>query len=180
MGFVKNIIEKLKLNELFGILFITSIIITIIPIEFAQKIQIDNFKTTYQTYLSLCIIVIGLYYSFRIVCWIKDKIWLQLYNAKKIAIKYIRETITIDEMGLLIEKYYDSNNNVFRSTAMIEISDGRKAALESKFILYRASSVSEWYSFAYNLQPYALEFLNKNLESGNFEIHSNSFKYKFN
>ena len=90
----------------------------------------------------------------------------------------MKNMMSPDEMGLLIEKYYDSTNNMFRSTAMIEYSDGRKAALESKFILYRASSMSKWYSFAYNLQPYAVEFLNKNLYAGNIEVHGDSFQYK--
>lgn len=90
----------------------------------------------------------------------------------------MKNMMSPDEMGLLIEKYYDSTNNMFRSTAMIEYSDGRKAALESKFILYRASSMSQWYSFAYNLQPYAVEFLNKNLHAGNIEVHGDSFQYK--
>jgi len=82
------------------------------------------------------------------------------HNPKKTAIKYMKETMTPDEMWLLIEKFYDKDNHQFRSSGMIEFSDDRKTALESKFVLYRASSMSEWYSFAYNLQPYAYEFLN--------------------
>ena len=90
----------------------------------------------------------------------------------------MKKVMSVEEMGLLVEKYYDYVNHRFRSSAMIEFSDGRKAALESKFILYRASSMSEWYSFAYNLQPYALEFLNKNLEDGNIEVNGTQFRYK--
>lgn len=178
MDYIKAIIEKLKLKELFAIVFISALFITFMPIEWAQKIKIEHFRITYQPYISICIIVIGAYYLFGIICWIKDLIWRKFHNAKKIAIKYMKETISTDEMELLIEKYYDVNSNMFRSTAMIEISDGRKAALESKFILYRASSVGEYYFFAYNLQPYALEFLNRNLKSGNIEILSNLFRYK--
>lgn len=178
MEFVKIIIERLKLKELFAIVFITALIITFMPIKWLKKMQIEHFKTTYQTYISLCIIIIGAYYLFAIVYWIKNIIWRKFYNAKKVAIKYMKETISADEMALLIEKYYDKDNNIFRSTAMVDLSDGRKAALENKFILYRASSLVEWYSVAYNLQPYALEFLNKNLEVGNIKILSNSFSYK--
>lgn len=180
MEFIKAIIEKLKLRELFAIVFISALIITFMPIEWAQKIQIEHFRLTNQTYISICIIVIGAYYLLGIVSWIKNIIWRKFHNVKKIAIKYMKETISPDEMALLIEKYYDANNNIFRSSAMIEISDGRKAAMESKFILYRSSSISQWYSIAYNLQPYALEFLNKNLKAGNIEIQSDSFKYKLN
>lgn len=179
MGVIRTIIERLKLKELFAIVFITALIITFIPIEWAIKIQIEEIRLSYQTYISLSIIIIGSYYLFIIFCWIKNIIWRKFYNAKKTAIKYMKGSMSLDEMTLLIEKYYDTNNNRFRSTAMIEFSDGRKAALESKFILYRAATISQWgYSFAYNLQPYALEFLNKNLNAGNIEILTDSFSYK--
>ena len=32
-------------------------------------------------------------------------------------------------------------------------------------------------AFAYNLQPYAREFLNRNLRNGNIKIQNNSFEY---
>ena len=178
MGIVKSIIDKMKIKELFAIIFVAAILITLIPGELAQKFKIDGFRNTYQTYISICILVLGSYYLLGIVSWIRKLIWGKIYNPRKAAINYMKNTMNADEMGLLIEKYYDSDNNMFRSTAMIEFSDGRKAALESKFILYRASSMSEWYSFAYNLQPYALEFLNKNLCQGNIEVQGSSFKYK--
>lgn len=82
-----------------------------------------------------------------------------------------------DTMACLIEKFYDERNHRFKETAMIRYSDGRKAALESKFVLYRASSMSEYDAFAYNLQPFAQKFLNENLMAGNIEIQANQFRY---
>ena len=46
-----------------------------------------------------------------------------------------------EEMELLIESFYDSNNNRFSSTGKIEFSDGRKAPLEIKHIIYSASQI---------------------------------------
>lgn len=178
MDFIKVIIEKLKLKELFAILFIAALIITFLPIEMAEKIRILEFRETYQTYISLCLIAIGAYYILGVVNYIIRFVWRKFKNPKKIAIKYMKETMSPDEMGLLVEKFYDRENNMFRTTGYIEFSDGRKAALESKSILYRASSMSEWYSFAYNLQPYALEFLNRNLKQGNITIVGNGIQYR--
>lgn len=178
MDIIKTIIEKLKIKELFGIIFIAALFVTILPTNLAQTLKIEEFRDTYQTYISICIIIIGAYYLLALIQKIWSYLWRKFHNPKKIALDYLKKTITVDEMRLLVEKYYDSSNKMFRSSAMIEFSDGRKAALESKFILYRASSMSEWYSFAYNLQPYALEFLNKNLKAGNIEIQNNSFKYR--
>jgi len=178
MDFIKAIIEKLKLKELFAILFIAGLVITFLPSDMADKIKVSEFRETYQTYISLCLIVIGSYYISGIVNYIRKIIWRKFHNAKKIAIKYMKDTMSPDEMGLLIEKFYAKENNRFRTTTYIDFSDGRKAALESKFILYRASSMSQGYSFSYNLQPYALEFLNENLRRGNIIIESTGFQYK--
>lgn len=178
MSIIKSIIEKMKIKELFAIIFIAALAITFSPSEILYKLKIANFRNEYQEYISICLIVIGAYYCLCIINYIKNYIWRKFHNAKKIAIHYMKNMMTPDEMGLLIEKYYDSVNNMFRSTAMIEYSDGRKAALESKFILYRASSMSQRYSFAYNLQPYAVDFLNKNLYAGNIEVHEDSFRYE--
>lgn len=178
MDIIKAIVEKLKLKEIFAIVFVAAIIITVLPTTVAEKIKVEEFRSTYQTYISMCMIIIGAYYLLNGLNWCKKFVWRKFHNPRKIAINYMKKTMTVDEMGLLIEKYYDSVNNIFRSSAMIEFSDGRKAALESKYILYRASSMSEWYSFAYNLQPYALKFLNKNLRNGNIEIKKDLFRYK--
>lgn len=46
-----------------------------------------------------------------------------------------------------------------------------------KYIIYRASQIGYGYKFSYNLQPYALNFLNNNLRTGRIKISSNSFKF---
>lgn len=178
MDFIKTIIEKLKLKELFAILFIATIAVTFMPVELAQKIHIENLRIKYQSYISICMIVVGAYYLFRIICWITKKIRNKVYNPKRIAIQYMKKFMSVEEMGFLIENYYDERNKRFKGTAMIEYSDGRKAGLESKYILYRSSNLGEWYKFAYNLQPFAQEFLNKNLAEGNIDIQANQFRYK--
>lgn len=84
MSIIKTIIEKLKLKELFAIIFIAALIITFVPNEWAQKMKIDTFRNTYQTYISLCIIAIEAYYVLHLLGWIKKRIWAKFHNWKKL------------------------------------------------------------------------------------------------
>jgi hypothetical protein len=177
MGIIKAIVEKFKIKELIAILFVAAFIITVLPKEMATKLNIVKFRDNYQTYISLCLIVTGAYYILSIMNFIKSFFFGKIFNWKRTALNYMKRYMSSDEMGLLIETFYDKENNRFKSSGMIEFTDGRKAALESKHVLYRASSMSEWYSFAYNLQPSVREFLNKNLVEGNIQIGRDSFKY---
>lgn len=179
MSIIKTIIEKLKLKELFAIIFIAALIITFVPNEWAQKMKIDTFRNTYQTYISLCIIAIGAYYVLHLLGWIKKRIWAKFHNWKKVGIDYMKKYMSPDEMELLMITFYDANNHIFRSSGTIDCLDGRKAALESKHIIYLASrtgTIIKW--FAYNLQPYALEFLNKNLYEGNIVINGDRMSFQ--
>ena len=179
MGIIKSIVEKLKLKELFAIVFIAALIITFVPNEWAQKMKIDSFRSTYQAYISLCMIAIGAYYILGLAVWIKNFIWSKFHNEKKIALDYMKKYISPDEMCLLIETFYDDKNKRFCSSGKIDYSDGRKAPLESKHIIYLASQMGDMFEgFSYNLQPYALEFLNKNLSEENIQIIGNRVRFQ--
>lgn len=80
MNFIKTIIEKLKIKELFAIVFIVAIAVTFMPVEWAQKIHIENLRVKYQSYISICMIIVGAYYLFRIICWLANKIKNIFYN----------------------------------------------------------------------------------------------------
>ena len=47
MSIIKSIVEKLKLKEIFAIVFIATLVITFVPNEWAQKMKIDTFRNTY-------------------------------------------------------------------------------------------------------------------------------------
>lgn len=180
LSVIKSIIEKLKLKELFAIIFIAALIITFVPTDLAQKMQIDNFRSKYQTYISLCMIVVGAYYVLCIAGEIKNFIWKKTHSWEKVAINYMKKYMSPDEMGLLVEAFYDRENNRFCSSGQLDYSDGRIAPLESKKIIYRASQLGSLvYGFAYNLQPYALKFLNENLVAGNIIVDNKGVRWQF-
>ena len=182
MDLINSLVEKLKIKEVVGILFCATLIITALPQEVLTYLKLSEIRDKYQMYISLCLIITSAYYMFNILGFAGRFIIKRIINEKRIAIKYMKNEMSADEMGLLIEVFYDKNNNIFKSSGYIEYSDGRKAPLESKCILYRASSMSNigiyaHCAFAYNLQPYAREFLNRNLRNGNIKIQNNSFEY---
>ena len=115
MSIIKTIIEKLKLKELFAIVFVAAIVITAMPNDLAQRMKINTFRNTYQTYISLCIIAIGAYYVLNIFGGIKKRIWAKFHNWKKVGIDYMKKYMSPDEMWLLIETFYNDKNERFGS-----------------------------------------------------------------
>ena len=140
-----------------------------------KKMKID----TYQTYISLCIIAIGAYYVLHLFGWIKKCIWAKFHNWKRVGIDYMKKYMSPDEMWLLIETFYNDKNERFGLSGFINCMDGRKVVLESKHIIYLSSGTSNIIDgFSYNLQPYALDFLNKNLYEGNIVINGERMSFQ--
>lgn len=178
MELIKTIVDKFKIKELFGIVFFTTLLITILPESIIKLMYLEEFKEKYQVYISLGVIITSAYYILNLIQFIRKVIVDKLINSRRIAIKYMKKQISIDEMELIIETFYDDKNNIFKSSGYISYSDGRKAALENRKIIYLSASISEFgANFAYNLQPYAREFLNKNLKDGNIKINNNLLEY---
>lgn len=177
MGIINTIIEKLKFKELIAIITIASLGITLMPFDIIKKFGLIEFKESYQMYISLCLIICCSYYILGLIGLIYSFIIKKFFSLEKTGINYMKNNLSADEMGLIIEIFYDKINDSFRTTGYINYSDGRKAALEYKHIIYRASQMSNWDSFAYNLQPYALKFLNKNLKNGNIKINGKHLEW---
>lgn len=176
---IGKIIEKLKIKEIIGILFIVCLIITFIPESWAIKLDILKFRITYQTYITLVIICTGSYYILWALKEIIPFVLSKIINQKKLAINYMKKTMSPDEMRLLVEKFYDPVNIRFKTSSLVDIQDGRLAPLLNKKILYQSSQIGDFvYGFSFNLQPYVLEFLNENLRSGRIIIEETNFSYQ--
>ena len=182
MSVIKTIIEKMKLKEICAVLFIAGIIITYMPQDYAMKFSIVEFRETYQTYISVGLIIIAAFYIFSFTEVDKTittfSTEITVHNPEKIGKNYLKNVMSADEMGFLVEKFYDRESNVFRNTAYIDMSDGRGAGLTSKHVIYLSTNISNWNSFAYNLQPWAYKFLNKNLKEGNIVVSGSSVQFQ--
>lgn len=62
MDIIKSILEKLRIKELLGIIFISCIILTVLPEQLLRNLYLLNLRQQYQSYISLCILIIGAYY----------------------------------------------------------------------------------------------------------------------
>lgn len=177
---VKSIVDKLKIKEIIGIIFIASLLITFLPDDIAEKLNLLDFRKSYQTYLTICIIVTASYYLFSLLRYLSLFILGKIINDKKIAINYMKRNMSPDEMGLLVQTFYDFKMNRFKSSGQIDITDGRKAPLESKKVIYLASQLGDFLNgFSYNLQPYALEYLNAQLQKGNIVFRKDGISWHF-
>ena len=175
--FISTIISKFKIKEIVAILFFSSFIFTVLPNEVLKNLALLEFRNNYKTIISLILILTISYYLFNIMKFLSVLIIRFFFPIHKRGIKYMKKDISPDEMSLIINTFYNKENNSFLSTGYITISDGRKAALENKKIIYLSSQISEWDSFAYNLQPYARKYLNKNLKNGNIKIENDKISY---
>lgn len=177
---VKSIVDKLKIREIIGILFIASLLITFLPDDISAKMNLLDFRENNQTYLTICIIVTGSYYLFTLFRYFGVFILRKIVNDKKVALNYMKRNMSVDEMNLLIQAFYDFDMNRFKSSGKILLEDGRKTPLESNKIIYLASQIGDLLTgFSYNLQPFALEYLNDQLHKGNITITRDRFSWHF-
>lgn len=185
MDLLKVLIDKFKVKELIGIIWIASLITTVLPKNILEYLKIINIIEKYQVYISLALIISSAYYIMNLFMYVGEFLLELIINEKRIAIKYMKDSMSSDEMALLIQDFYDKNNNTFKSCGYINFTDGRKTPLVSNYVIYLSSNMSStdvlsngFCAFAYNLQPYTREFLNNNLRKNNIEIIGNSFNYR--
>jgi hypothetical protein len=119
MDLIKSIVDKLKIKEVVGILFCTTLIITALPKEALSYLKLLEFRDKYQMYISLSLIITSAYYVFNILGFIGRFITTKIINERKVAIKYMKNEMSADEMQLLIETFYDKDNNTFNSSGYI-------------------------------------------------------------
>ena len=187
MNIVKTIIDKFKLKEVMAILFIASLVITCIPEKILLQLSLGEFKEKYQVYISMCLIITLGYYIYRVGNSLIRFILSKIFSEKRKAIQYMKNQMSGEEMVLLVNTFYDYSNNTFRTSGTIDYSSGTKTPLEHYGVIYLASNISHYNGeissyggvpFAYNLQPYAREFLNENLKNNKIKISNNNVEYK--
>lgn len=181
---VKVLLDKTKLTVF--LLFGTSSFITFSPDVFLQYICIYELTLPFKPYISFIFIISAFFYIYELISFLNIKVKEWLNSPDKISLKYFKRHISQDEIGFLIEKFYDKNHNIFRKTGRIEITDGRGAELISNYIIYLSSTVTRTpnyieqdQTFDYNLSSFSVNFLNKKLRCNHLKIYSDHFTYNF-
>ena len=129
-------------------------IILFVGDEWAKALAVDAFRTEYRVFLGPTFIVVTVISIARILSSLSNIITAKKYERNR---NQHLHALTPEEKGYLVP--YIRNK---KSTVHIGLEDGIMAGLVHKEITYLASNTSIGLGgFAYNLQPWAREYLEK-------------------
>ncbi|MBW8381428.1 MAG: superinfection exclusion B family protein, partial [Youngiibacter sp.] len=143
MNILKSIIEKFNLKELIGIMLITTLALTVAPVSLLSYLGLLQGVIKYKSLTSIVLIICISYFLYILIGLLVNRIKTRFWGYQSCALKYLKNEINQVEKELLIEKFYDKQTKSFLLNGVIDLSDGRQAALESKMIMYRASTISQ-------------------------------------
>lgn len=130
-------------------------LILFLPEESAKTLAVDGFRNEYRVFLGPAFLLTILFCAARVF-----NFFMQGYRRKQ-ALKKRQETLhslTPEEKGYL-NRFIKWQNN----TVNVGMDDGVMAGLRSKGITYLATNIGDLLNgFAFNLQPWAREYLEKN------------------
>lgn len=130
-------------------------LILFLPEEYAKTLAVDGFRNEYRVFLGPAFLLTLSFCAARVF-----RFFILGYRQKQ-ALKRRQETLhtlTPEEKGYLIP-YIEGMKN----TVNVGMDDGVMAGLRSKYIIYLATNMGDLLNgFAFNLQPWAREYLEKN------------------
>ena len=130
-------------------------LILFLPLETAKVLAIDRFRDTYRVFLGPAFLLTVSFLVARMFMFI-----MQWYSEKRL-LKLRQKALyklTPEEKGYLIPYIEGQLNTVY-----VGIEDGIMNGLVAKGITYRAANMGDMLNgFAFNLQPWAREYLEKN------------------
>ena len=130
-------------------------LILFLPEELAKLVAVDNFREQYRLYIGPAFLLTISFCAARIYTFL-----IRGYNQKK-ALKLKQKSLhklTPNEKGYLVHFVIHQQNSV-----NVGMDDGVMAGLRSKGITYAPTRIgSALDGFAFNLQPWAREYLDEN------------------
>ncbi|MDB9952014.1 superinfection exclusion B family protein [Porticoccaceae bacterium] len=130
-------------------------LILFLPEEYAKTLAVDGFRIEYRVFLGPALLLTVSFCAARVF-----NFFIQVYRQKQ-ALKRLQEalhSLTPEEKGYLIP-YIEGKQN----TVNVGMDDGVMAGLRSKGIIYLAANMGDLLNgFAFNLQPWARDYLEKN------------------
>jgi hypothetical protein len=126
----------------------------------ANILGVTDFRNQYRGYIGAIFIISSSVIIAQASWWVIK--WLRSFHTRRISKKarhsYL-QNLTPDEKAYLIPFVVQDEN-----TQYFSIQDGIAGGLSAKNIIYQATSVGNMFDgFAYNIQPWAKEYLKKNL-----------------
>jgi len=151
---VTDYFRKIPVAFLIAIIFVLGLIL-FLPSEIAKTLAIDKFRDTYRVFLGPTFLLTVAFLGARIFT------SLMKSYSKKQYIKIKQESLyklTPEEKGYLVPYIKGQKNTIY-----VGIDDGIMNGLVAKKITYRAANMGNLLEgIAFNLQPWAREYLEEN------------------
>ena len=164
-------IKKINISGVFCTALFISFPLSICSEQILESIGIGNIISLYKPYITLICYASIMYFVYRIT----KNVYVSLNDRVK-RHKLILEChnklrcLSIDEQNLLIESFYDDDNNRFTLTGYLDLGDGRNKSLSDSGIIYLSSQYTHGVYIAYNLYKNAYKYLNECLEKSKLRI----------
>jgi len=158
---LSKLIEWVKLSpQYIGAIFIAACVLLFAPESIQASLGISTFVENYRSWIgavfvasgALLISHLGAYFVSKVTAWNKKRLFVK-YGKKRL------HNLTPDGKGIL-RGYIQGHK---RSQILSEF-DGIAKGLVKVMIIYRASNIGSHSGFAYNIQPWAWDYLNQHLE----------------
>ncbi len=149
-------IDWIKSPRQFGVVFVASVGLLLLPPSWIHRFGLDELQR-YRGWVTVAAFVSGAALLVTLVA----KLWSFLTSTreKRRAVKerekYLR-SLSPGERFIMAE--YISGKT---ETQYLEVDDGTVGALEAKGVIYRGSDVGRYTTFAFNIEPWAKEYLAK-------------------
>jgi hypothetical protein len=149
-------IDWIKSPRQFGTVFVASLALLLLPSSWIHRLALGEFQR-YRGWVAIAAFVSGAALLVTLI----TKLWglstatLEKRSAAKEKENYLR-TLSPGERFILA-KYLSAETE----TQYLEVEDGTVGALLSKEIIYRGADVGRWTTFAFNIEPWAKEYLAK-------------------
>lgn len=151
---IADFLRKIPAEFLVALLTVVALIL-FLPEKQAEVLAIDDFRENFYTYLGPGFLLILSFCVARGISYGRDK-W-KMKQRREIRQAYLHN-LTPEGKGFLLPYIRDQATSVY-----VGPEDGTMASLRSKEITYMAFSIEDSLTgFAFNLQPWAREYLEQN------------------
>jgi len=158
---LSKLIEWVKLSpQYIGAILVASIILLFSPESFLEEIGVSEFVVSYRSWIGAVFVITSALlfshagaYIVGIIKSRREEKRLTNYGKKRL------QDLTLPEKEIL-------RGFIFNQTRSqtLSITDGNVKGLEHSKVIYRSSNLGSYSGFAYNIQQWAWEYLNKHPE----------------
>lgn len=132
-------------------------LVLFLPEQYAKILAVDTFRSQYRAFIGPAFLLVLAFGAARLFTWLAGA------HTQRKLVKERNELLhklTPEEKGYLVPYIQNEQNSVY-----VGMDDGVMAGLRKKGVTYLAANMGDLLNgFAFNLQPWAREYLQSNLQ----------------